>query len=169
MAQPTFYLRALHRARNLFPSRSKPNPATGCNLVTFQVMSFKIIQQKTGNKVVVDNDRYSIIPKLTHSLLEKYNYTCPYKGNLNNFNMYLHRLLRMIGEEFNDTVITEVKTNGKVEHISHRKWEMCSSHTGRRSFITHNVMRCPSEIEVRRCSGHSSSKTFERYISMDED
>lgn len=82
---------------------------------------------------------YAIIPKLTHSLLEKYNYTCPYKGNLNNFNMYLHRLLRMIGEEFNDI------------------------------FITYNVMRCPTEIEVRRCSGHSSSKTFERYISMDED
>ena len=53
--------------------------------------------------------------------------------------MYLHRLLRMIGEEFNDIV------------------------------ITYNVMRCPTEIEVRRCSGHSSSKTFERYISMDED
>ena len=131
--------------------------------------TFKIIQQKTGNKAVVDIDRYFIIPKLTHSLLEKYNYTCPYKGNLNNFNMYLHRLLRMIGEEFNDIVITEVKTNGKVEHISHRKWELCTSHTGRRSFITYNVMRCPTEIEVRRCSGHSSSKTFERYISMDED
>lgn len=131
--------------------------------------TFKIIQQKTGNKAVVDIDRYSIIPKLTHSLLEKYNYTCPYKGNLNNFNMYLHRLLRMIGEEFNDIVITEVKTNGKVEHISHRKWELCTSHTGRRSFITYNVMRCPTEIEVRRCSGHSSSKTLERYISMDED
>ena len=120
-------------------------------------------------KSVVDIDRYSIIPKLTHSLLEKYNYTCPYKGNLNNFNMYLHRLLRMIGEEFNDIVITEVKANGKVEHISHRKWELCTSHTGRRSFITYNVMRCPTEIEVGRCSGHSSSKTFERYISMDED
>lgn len=44
---------------------------------------------------------------------------------------YLHDLLQLIGEEFNDIVITEA--------------------------------------EVRKCSGHKSMKTFERYITFDED
>lgn len=39
----------------------------------------------------------------------------------------------------------------------------------RRTFISYNVMRCPTEAEVRKCSGHKSMKTFERYITFDED
>ena len=45
----------------------------------------------------------------------------------------------------------------------------CTSHTGRRTFISYNVMRCPTEAEVRKCSGHKSMKIFERYITFDED
>ena len=61
--------------------------------------------------------------------LKKYNYRCPYTSNVSNYNRYLHDLLQLVGEEFNDTVITE----------------------------------------VRKCSGHKSMKTFERYITFDED
>ena len=50
----------------------------------FERNLFRIIQQKTGNKAVVDIDRY------------------------------LNSLLKEIGEEFNDTVITEVKVGGVV-------------------------------------------------------
>lgn len=77
----------------------------------FERGTLRIILQKTGNKAIVDIGRYAITPKLTHSILMKYNYTPPYKSNVCNFNHYLHLLLKMIGEEFNDIVITEVKTN----------------------------------------------------------
>ena len=58
--------------------------------------------------------RYAIVPKLTYSLLKKYGYRSPYTSSVSNYDRYLHSLLREIGEEFNDTVITEVKVGGVV-------------------------------------------------------
>mgnify|MGYP003289754021 FL=1 len=167
------YRRTLERVRDMF--------VLLCNLgqrysdirrispENFERNLFRIIQQKTGNRAVVDIDRYAIVPKLTYSLLKKYGYRSPYTSSVSNYDRYLHSLLREIGEEFNDTVITEVKVGGVVNRSENQKWELCTSHTGRRTFISYNVMRCPTEAEVRKCSGHKSAKTFERYISFDED
>ena len=135
----------------------------------FERNMFRIIQKKTGNKAIVDIDKYAVVPRLTYKLLKKYNYRCPYTSNVSNYNRYLHDLMKLVGEEFDDTVITEVRTGGVICRNEYRKWELCTSHTGRRTFISYNVMRCPTEAEVRRCSGHKSMKTFERYITFDED
>ena len=135
----------------------------------FERNMFRIIQKKTGNKAIVDIDKYAVVPRLTYKLLKKYNYRCPYTSNVSNYNRYLHDLLQLVGEEFNDTVITEVRTGGVICRNEYRKWELCTSRTGRRTFISYNVMRCPTEAEVRKCSGHKSMKTFERYITFDED
>ena len=51
---------------------------------------------------------------LTYSLLKKYGYRSPYTSSVSNYDRYLHSLLKEIGEEFNDTVITEVKVGGVV-------------------------------------------------------
>ena len=85
------------------------------------------------------------------------------------FDRYLHKLLKIIGDEFDQVVTQEIKVNGVMTRESHKKWELCTSHTGRRSFISINVMRCPTEAEVRKCSGHSSARSFERYISFGDD
>ena len=135
----------------------------------FERNMFRIIQKKTGNKAIVDIDKYAIIPKLTYSILKKYGYYSPYRSTVSNYDKYLHTLMQIIGEEFNDIVITEVKIGGMVIRSENRKWELCTSHTGRRTFISYNVMRCPTEAEVRKCSGHKSTKTFERYITFDDD
>ena len=111
----------------------------------------------------------TVIPKLTYSILKKYGYYSPYRSTVSNYDKYLHTLMQIIGEEFNDIVITEVKIGGMVIRSENRKWELCTSHTGRRTFISYNVMRCPTEAEVRKCSGHKSTKTFERYITFDDD
>ena len=72
------YRRTLERVRDMF--------VLLCNLgqrysdirrispENFERNLFRIIQQKTGNKAVVDIDRYAIVPKLTYSLLKKYGY-----------------------------------------------------------------------------------------------
>lgn len=64
------------------------------------------------SRVIVDIDWYAIVPKLTYSLLKKYGYRSPYTSSVSNYDRYLHSLLKEIGEEFNDTVITEVKVGG---------------------------------------------------------
>ncbi len=127
------YRRTLERVRDMF--------VLLCNLgqrysdisritpENFERNMFRIIQKKTGNKAIVDIDKYAIIPKLTYSILEKYGYYSPYRSTVSNYDKYLHTLMQIIGEEFNDIVITE----------------------------------------VRKCSGHKSTKTFERYITFDDD
>lgn len=103
------------------------------------------------------------------AILELYSYRAPYKGSASNFDRHLHRLLQAIGGEFNEIISNEIKINGEMIKESHHKWELCTSHTGRRSFITINVLRCPTEAEVRKCSGHASARSFERYISFGND
>ena len=51
----------------------------------------------------------------------------PYTSNVSNYNRYLHDLLQLVGEEFNDTVITEVRTRGVICRNKYRKWELCTS------------------------------------------
>ena len=130
---------------------------------------YKTIQKKTGSKAIVDIDKYAIIPGHTYRVLEKYGYQSPYRSTASNFDRYLHKLLKIIGDEFDPVVTQEIKVNGVMTRESHKKWELCTSHTGRRSFISINVMRCPTEAEVRKCSGHSSARSFERYISFGDD
>ena len=44
----------------------------------------------------------------------KQGYRSPFTSSVSNYDRYLHSLLKEIGEEFNDTVITEVKVGGVV-------------------------------------------------------
>ena len=48
----------------------------------FERNMFRIIQKKTGNKAIVDIDKYSIVPKLTYSILKKYNFCSPYRSTI---------------------------------------------------------------------------------------
>ena len=134
----------------------------------FQRNFFRTLQQKTGAKAIVDIDRYSILPEYTYHLLERYDYHSPYKSTCSNFNRYLHELLQIIGDEFTETITSETKVDGKMHREAVPKWQLCTSHTGRRSFITFNVLRCPTEAEVRKCSGHTTGRSFEKYISFGE-
>lgn len=126
---------------------------------------FSCIQQKTGNKARVDIDRYSVTPKLTYQILQKYDYKFPYKGSINNYNAYLHELLRHIGGDFNEDVVFEDRIDDEVRKVAIKKWKLCSSHTARRSAITIALQTAKTESEVRRCSGHfDKCDSFQRYI-----
>lgn len=130
---------------------------------------YSCIQQKTSNRAVVDINRYSFTPKLTFKILEKYNYECPYKGNINNFNRHLHFLLSHIGGSFDEDITFEEKQNGEIVKITKKKWEIISSHCARRSSITHAVQNAKTETEVRRCSGHVNHQdAFQRYIVFND-
>lgn len=78
----------------------------------FKNGQFSIVQQKTGNKCFVPINSLSIDSKITWTILEKYNYTAPYKGDINNYNTYLHQLLYLIGEDFLEEVYIDNKING---------------------------------------------------------
>lgn len=66
----------------------------------FRNGQFSIIQQKTGNRCVLDINVLTIESRVVWEILERYGYCDPYSGDINDFNSYLHELLYHIGEEF---------------------------------------------------------------------
>ena len=129
---------------------------------------FRIIQQKTGNKAVLDFTRiYPEYPKHVRTILEKYKYRSPYKGDICNYNRWLHELARLVG--LDDEVKYEYKVNGKIVTKTYKKWELISSHTARRTFITLAVKRGINSQYIKRASGHKSDSSFDKYIILNDE
>jgi site-specific recombinase XerD len=68
---------------------------------------------------------------------------------------------------FNEDVKFEYKINGKVIKKTFKKWELISSHTARRSFITNAVKRDANLQYIKRASGHKSGSSFDKYVLLD--
>lgn len=156
----------MHRVRDMF--------VLSCNLFQrhsdmvridpgcFERNIFRITQQKTGNLAIVNIDLYSIEPKTTYRLLEKYDYRAPYTATIGNYNYYLHQLMRDVG--LVDPVRIEERHQGKLIAKNIPKWKLISSHTARRTAITVNVLRGHNVHELRRCSGHTDLRVFDNYV-----
>lgn len=123
---------------------------------------FTIIQQKTGNKSVVDIKKMAAYPKVVMEILEKYNYTSPYTKSISIYNRHLHELFRLAG--FTQDVNHEYKENGVIKKVTYKAYELVSSHTGRRSMISNAVSRGMHTEQIRRASGHKSEKAFAKYV-----
>ena len=166
-------IKTLERVRDMF--------VLGCNLgqrysdlvrITpdnFKNGQFSIVQQKTGNRCFVPISSMSIDSRITFAILEKYNYSAPYKGDINNYNTYLHELLYYIGEDFMDSIHIDNKINGKIIRETKCKYQLISSHSSRRSFATINTLRNIPRSKILRATGHSTEKAFNRYICYDEE
>lgn len=160
------YRETMHRVRDMF--------VLACNLgqrhsdmvrisaSCFERNMFRIVQQKTGNIAVVNIDKYAIEPKTTYRILEKYNYEAPYKATIGNYNYHLHHLLRDIG--FTDVVRMEDRVNGILQVSEVPKWKCLTSHSGRRTFITINVLRGKNLHELKKASGHCDLRHLDGYI-----
>ena len=125
---------------------------------------FTILQQKTGTSVRVDIERMALDRNTTYAILEKYNYQAPLTTDITCYDRYLKMLLQYIGEEFLSEMKRETKINGHVRVEFCPKWKLICSHTGRRTFITNNVLRGYNSLEIMRASGHKSFSAFEKYL-----
>ena len=135
----------------------------------FKNGTFSIVQQKTGNKCFVPINTLSIDSRITYAILKKYDYHAPYTGDINNYNTYLHELLRHIGEDFMTEVYVDNRINGVIKRETKLRYELISSHTARRSFATINTLRGVQRSNILRATGHSSERAFVRYICYDEE
>lgn len=127
---------------------------------------YRVTQQKTGNIAEVDLKHMTIDSHRTFSILRKYDYKNPLpKMDINRFNKLLHRIMRMIGGDFNrEIVVCTYKISGKIHEIRLPLWKAISTHTARRTYITTMVNAGKPYTAIRRCSGHKSLKAFEGYI-----
>ena len=159
------YLRHMERVRDMF--------VLSCNLgqrfsdmvridkYSFDRNIFTIVQQKTGTKAIVDIDKFCVDKRMVYQILEKYNYTAPLTTDISAYNKYLKYLMEHVG--FTDPIKRETKINGmiKAEYIS--KHKLIGSHTGRRAFVTINLLRGIPLHEIMRASGHTSYSSFQKY------
>lgn len=130
---------------------------------------FSIVQQKTGNKAVVDLRKFTVIDyKVLCKLLEKYSYEAPCKGDIKNYNKRLHRLMKYIG--LDETVTRENKVLSKVVREDAQRWQLVSSHTARRTFSTINKFDRGFDVyEIMKATGHHTETSFLKYLCEDEE
>ena len=129
-----------------------------------------VTQQKTGAKAVVNIPKYCIDKKIAYDILERYHYTAPAIGmDINNYNKLLHVLVRSIGGEFDKVVSTTNKVNGALMREDMPMWRYISSHTARRTLITHLLRRGVDLMHIQRVSGHKELKHLQRYVILDDD
>lgn len=92
-----------------------------------------------------------------------------YEHNLNlysnqKFNLYLKELCRD-SELFNEEITVPSYSNGKRIVKKLPKWDLISSHTGRRSFITNMITMGISIKEIMAATSHTQLDTLVKYIN----
>lgn len=123
------------------------------------VMTFR--QYKTNNKVSIP------IHPIVREILDKYNYELPTEISNQKFNDYIKGVARLSG-----ITATESRTRtegGKLTTTKCEKWQLVTSHTGRRSFATNMYKRGLPSIMIMSITGHKTESAFLKYIKVRQD
>ncbi len=117
-------------------------------------------QQKTNKKVVIP------VHPVVDEILKKYDGNLPIISD-QKFNDYLKEVCRLAGIDEKHTFTRTV--GGKLVSETKAKYELVSSHTGRRSFCTNMYKRGLDTMMIRSISGHKTEKSFLTYIKISEE
>jgi integrase len=123
------------------------------------IISFR--QQKTNTKVVIP------LHPVVREILEKYDYNLPSDINNKKFNAYIKDGCKIAGIKGTETITRTI--GGKLHSETLNKWQLVSSHTGRRSFCTNMYKRGIQTLSIMSISGHKSEKSFLKYIKVTSD
>ena len=119
----------------------------------------QMITLKTGQEVIIP------IAPLLKSIFLKYDFEfpkCP-------CNQVFNRYLKEIGEEAElISIETVTKTIGGVKSVrGYKKFELLTSHSGRRSFISNAILAGINSTSIMKISGHKSAAVFNSYAKFD--
>lgn len=115
------------------------------------------VQRKTGRTVMIP-----ILDDCLLNIVDRWGGRLP-KVSISSFNQRIKELCRMAG--ISGDVIMPCGRKGSRDCVRKQKYELVSSHTARRSYITNLYMdgRLSAE-QIRSISGHSSEESFKRYL-----
>lgn len=121
-------------------------------------------QQKTKKLMTVP------LSKRVMSILEKRNGEFPKTMADQKYNEYVKEVCKMAGlkEKIKGSTV-EILANGTKRKKSgvFEKWQLISSHVGRRSFATNNYGRIPTSL-LMGATGHATEKQFLEYIGKSD-
>ena len=117
---------------------------------------------------VKDKTKFLQIPivKTVRVILEKYDMNLPLISE-QKFREYLKEVFKLAG--FNDTKIKETKIGKIVQEKEVPMYELISTHTARRSFITHMLNTGVPAKAIMAITGHKSINNFQLYYKPSND
>ena len=117
----------------------------------------RIKTSKTGFTVV--------IPKsdVLNAILKKYKNQIPYYSSVV-FNRKIKKICRKAG--IIQEVFIKKSSKGRQLTIKLKKYELVSSHTGRRSFATNAYLAEIPTLDIMAITGHRTEKSFLKYIKV---
>ena len=118
-------------------------------------------QKKTNNKVTIP------LHPVVVEVLEKYNYDLPTEISNQKFNEYIKTACQVA--KINSPEKRTRTVGGKLTTETFEKWELVTSHTGRRSFCTNMYKRGLPSLMIMSVSGHTTESAFLKYIKVKQE
>ena len=139
---------------------------TGCRYSDLDKLSkeyirndlFQFRQQKTNNIVAIP------LHPTVKKILKKYNGEIPAPISNQKFNAGLKEAMRIIG--IDETIKIKHTIGGVLEEEDYKKYELISSHTGRRSFASNAYLAGIPSITIMKITGHKTESAFLKYIKI---
>ncbi len=118
-------------------------------------------QKKTINKVIIP------LHPVVIEILEKYNFNLPEPISNQNFNDYIKEAAQLA--ELNTNEVITKTIGGVLTNFTYPRYELVSSHTGRRSFCTNMYKQGIPTLMIMSISGHKTEKAFLKYIKITQE
>jgi len=112
-------------------------------------------QKKSGKSTVVSIPLHPIASQI----LEKYHGKFPPKISNVKYNLYLKEMARIAGFIEKITIPSQDGSNPQTKE----KWELTTTHTARRNFISNAKNRGMADSDIMLFSGHKSQQSFALY------
>ena len=117
--------------------------------------------------IVKTNDRLTIpLHRQVIEIYNKYNGAMPLPVDKSKYNKHISLCSKLAG--ITETIDTFAWEKGRPVRKTYKKYELVSSHTGRRSFATNLYLKCKSAHYVMSLTGHTTEENFKRYICVDQ-
>ncbi len=124
--------------------------------------TIKIRTQKTDEQIEVPI--HFIVKEIMEKYKNQYSNSLPPAYAQAVMNRYLKELGEYVGFESN--IATKQTKAGLIVHTNRKKFELITTHTGRRSFATNLYLAKFPTITIMKITGHRTEKAFMKYIKV---
>ncbi len=113
---------------------------------------------KTNDPVVIP------LHDMVQAIMDKYEGVLPSVISNQKFNDYLKEVAKMAG--LNSTEQKSITKGGVRRTVTYEKWELVTTHTGRRSFATNLYKAGLPSLTIMKITGHRTEVSFLKYIKV---
>ncbi|MEG0926709.1 tyrosine-type recombinase/integrase [Chryseobacterium sp.] len=113
-------------------------------------------QKKTKKKITLP------LHPAVHQIISRYKNEFPQKLSCTEYN----RKIKLIAKkaDLKETIYTNKRIGYRIKKLSLEKWEVLTSHIGRRSFASNFYGKIPTPL-LMEATGHTTEQMFQKYIN----